>query len=305
MSANVQARVFLVGCARSGTTLLQAMLATHSSISSFPETQYFARLLGQIHERKYGAESSGISSFKRILNRSRIGLGIAFPRGDRARSAVSNLLQNIEQPQLDSLYPAYPISIRAHAQGYQRVLDEITRQEESAIWVDKSPNHLYYLSEINRYIESPRFIHIVRSGLDVVASIYDAALKYPLGNDFKLDIDDCIQRWNSAVAVSQALQYDSGHLIIQYERLVDDPVVELKRVTDFLEIDYEESMASEYSEAVGSLSGKGEQWKTSVKDPIKSHRGHKFQSLFDEATQQYIRKNLVTPNLDSQTPRAD
>ncbi|MGL6135938.1 MAG: sulfotransferase, partial [Planktothrix sp.] len=38
-------RLFLVGCPRSGTTLLQSLLAAHSQIASFPESQFFRCLL--------------------------------------------------------------------------------------------------------------------------------------------------------------------------------------------------------------------------------------------------------------------
>jgi len=36
-------RIFLVGCPRSGTTLLQSMLARHDRVFTFPESHLFAR----------------------------------------------------------------------------------------------------------------------------------------------------------------------------------------------------------------------------------------------------------------------
>ena len=35
-------RAFIVSCPRSGTTLLQSLLAAHSDIHSFPESNFFA-----------------------------------------------------------------------------------------------------------------------------------------------------------------------------------------------------------------------------------------------------------------------
>ena len=40
-------RVFLVGIMRSGTTLLQSLLAAHSRVTSFPETMFFRFLTGE------------------------------------------------------------------------------------------------------------------------------------------------------------------------------------------------------------------------------------------------------------------
>src|SRR5271165_5902703 len=40
-------RLFIVGCARSGTTLLQSLLAAHPTVLSFPETVVFSHLLSE------------------------------------------------------------------------------------------------------------------------------------------------------------------------------------------------------------------------------------------------------------------
>ena len=37
----ISKRVFIVGVARSGTTLIQSMLANHSAIHTFPESHFF------------------------------------------------------------------------------------------------------------------------------------------------------------------------------------------------------------------------------------------------------------------------
>ena len=44
-------RVFIVGCPRSGTTLVQALLARYPGLHSFPETRFFEALLGGIDRR--------------------------------------------------------------------------------------------------------------------------------------------------------------------------------------------------------------------------------------------------------------
>ncbi|MGL4503377.1 MAG: sulfotransferase family protein, partial [Planktothrix sp.] len=44
MDQIIKNRIFLVGCPRSGTTLLQSLLAAHPQIASFPESHFFQSL---------------------------------------------------------------------------------------------------------------------------------------------------------------------------------------------------------------------------------------------------------------------
>ena len=52
-------RIFLVGCPRSGTTLLQSLLAAHPDITSFPESHFFRHL---IDNRRWLHRTFGIAS---------------------------------------------------------------------------------------------------------------------------------------------------------------------------------------------------------------------------------------------------
>ncbi|MEM9163612.1 MAG: sulfotransferase, partial [Cyanobacteria bacterium P01_F01_bin.4] len=44
-------KFFVVGCSRSGTTLLQSLLASHPEIISFPESKFFVDLVWMPEER--------------------------------------------------------------------------------------------------------------------------------------------------------------------------------------------------------------------------------------------------------------
>jgi hypothetical protein len=45
MKQKIKGRFFLVGCPRSGTTLLQSLIVAHSQIASFPESKFFQRVV--------------------------------------------------------------------------------------------------------------------------------------------------------------------------------------------------------------------------------------------------------------------
>ena len=60
LHASMNARAFLVGCQRSGTTLLQVLMANHPDIYSFPETFFFKDTIYQSQVEDHGREPVGI-----------------------------------------------------------------------------------------------------------------------------------------------------------------------------------------------------------------------------------------------------
>ena len=73
----VKLRVFLVGCSRSGTTLLQVLIASHPRIHSFPETSFFINGIG-------------------VRCRPLAWIGLS----PRARYAIENFLRRIQREDL-------------------------------------------------------------------------------------------------------------------------------------------------------------------------------------------------------------
>src|SRR5713226_3100535 len=68
--------VFIVGCPRSGTTMVQQALNRHAQIVIPPETKFFFSFFGQAHQRQL-----------RHIDRLETDLGIALPRPARRVSA--------------------------------------------------------------------------------------------------------------------------------------------------------------------------------------------------------------------------
>ncbi len=85
---------------------------------------------------------------------------------------------------------------------------------------------------------------------------------------------------------------DDG-LAVDYGRLTTDPAFELKRLCDFLEIDYEPGMLSCYGAVTSSIVEEGEEWKERVNAPILDNGLRKFRQLFSLAQQEFIEASLV------------
>jgi hypothetical protein len=241
-------RVFVVGCPRSGTTLLQAMLASHPDIFSFPETHFFSKLRGRFASNP-GWVASPRPAWRELKELAR-SLGVE----DRARLTPWHL----------------GFVARAYEQAFLRVVDEACLHAGKGTWVEKSPIHLHFIDEIASVIPDARFIHVVRNGKRVVSSFYRLCLTDPgwvrqvlPGNpdqnlrsdseDYRV-LDAVVDRWNKDVAISAAAAGLRRHTITSLERLTAHPQTELERVCEALSLSFREEML-EYRAAARDVIG--------------------------------------------------
>jgi hypothetical protein len=286
-------RVFLVGIVRSGTTLLQSLLAAHSQITSFPETMFFRFLAGEPLAWWRGKPPSTVGEkLKCAWSRFRERLGLAHPKG---RQQVKNLLAEVKRPDLQGLFPAKGRSMRRQAEAFASILDRMTVDQGKSVWVEKSPEHIGYIDLIERYLGPVKFIHLVRNGADVVASIYDAAQKYP-DTHWKANwgtVDRCVDQWNEAVRLTRKHMHKPSHHALTYERLVEDTPAVLGELCEFLDVPYEEGMLQGYSSAAQQLVRNKSGWQAGVFKPIQNTNSTKFFELFNEEQRRSILERLT------------
>ncbi|MFX1603961.1 MAG: sulfotransferase, partial [Promethearchaeota archaeon] len=204
LESGITKRIFLVGAARSGTTLLQSMIAAHSQVHSFPETHFFT-LVPRSGKKQY-----------------------IVPLGERQREKVKMFLEEVERADLIRLLPRATYSKKKWARGLIHILDELTVQSGYHMWLEKTPMHLYYIDLITEVAPDTQFIHMIRNGQDVVASTYDATRKYPEEWGGSRSIDHCLGRCTNDVELSLKYLGQSGHVFIRYEELVSSPETQLK-----------------------------------------------------------------------------
>jgi hypothetical protein len=209
---------FIVGFQRSGTTLLRVMLDAHPDIAIPLDTvglwsQYEGRLpryggLGNPDARRTIVED--------LLREERIALwGLSFtPDAILARWATSD----------------YPGLIRAFYESYASA-------HGKSMWGDKDPGNMVRIDQLTRWFPHSRIIHIVRDGRDACLS----QLEQSFGFD---DLLECACEWREQVQWVRrmgAVMTDRYHEV-KYEDLVVHPSETLRRISEFLEIPYQESM---------------------------------------------------------------
>lgn len=278
MISNIKGRIFLVGCPRSGTTLLQSLVAAHPQITSFPESKFFLRLVYP-------------ESWRTRLGLTRIGIASA-----RARPNLVQFLQDIGQQQMLKYLSPNIIFMEQYAKAFIKIIDELAIQQNKQFWLEKTPEHLHRIKYIEHFVPDAKFIHILRNGEDVVASLYEVSHKHPESWSGTWSLDKCINRWLKDVSISKEYQAKANHLIITYDAIIQDSELVLRQICSFLDIPFDKNIINSRCDAAKKIIRDRENWKQSVEGKIVNTSGVKFNKLFNVAQKKYIRKRLVSPD---------
>lgn len=253
-------RIFVVGCPRSGTTLLQSMLGAHPDIFAFPETQFFRSL----HSKRL------------LLRALRMGSLESYNR-------IQQLLKFVDRRDLAPGYTAMR-SPNALAEKFIAILDEIARANGCSMWSEKSPGHLHHIEYITDRVAEARFVHVIRSGMDTIASLRHAALKYPKTHwprEYP-DLRSCFEEWERAMQVSTMYHDKPGHVLVRYESVVENPQAAAQTLCDALDIKYTADILSNRAANAAAVTQDDEPWKSAVVQPVGPQHNKALEVLTDD-----------------------
>jgi hypothetical protein len=211
---------FIVGIARSGTTLLRLQLDAHSQVAIPPETG-FGLIAGEL--ARAGAAPEQLADRLTSLE--------TWPDFGLDDTGLRTLLATIE-----------PWSVGA---GLRAVYRSYAARHGKPRWGDKTPVHYRYMDALAETLPEARFIHIIRDGRDVAASV--GGLHFAPGDG---SIEAAAADWRDGIVHARRLgaglpQYHE----IRYEHLVADPERTLREVCGFLELEFEPGMLSAHESA--------------------------------------------------------
>jgi len=245
------ASIFVVGVPRSGTTLLSAMLSTHSRLDCGPESRFFAR---------YRFVSPGDQA--RILD------PVTWPRP--AVDFIASLhnqghpiteLYGLELAEIGTFLAEREPSLAA-------MLESLTvlhaRKAGKARWMEKTPRHLLMTDTLRELWPEARIVRIVRDPRDVALSLSRMPFgkESVVGNLARIDQDDRASR--------ERILADPLAMTLRYEDLVTEPERQLRLVCEFIGEVFEPVMLDSSGSAAG-VAASHEWWKESVSGPL--HNG--------------------------------
>ncbi len=219
---------FVVGATRSGTTLLRLMLDAHPGISIPSETHFIPELVSA--REKHGASPEQMLEL--LTSHRRWGDFTIEPEELAERWA-----------QLDPL--TGPGAVRAF---YALYADK--QGNHGARWGDKTPGYIKSMREIQVYLPEARFIHLIRDGRDVALSV----LKQDWGPQ---TIEAAAEKWRSRVLRGRAQQpYLGFYLEVKFEDLVLHTERELRRICEYIDLEFDPAMLGYHETAEQRLQEK-------------------------------------------------
>ena len=235
--------VFIVGCPRSGTTLLQRMLDAHPAVAVAPETFFIRRFWKRRAE--YG-DLQRDAAFERLLRDI-----TAMPEfGEMGLDA-------------DAFTAAAQDAERSYATLFRLLLRQFTDQRTAQVVGEKTPNHVLYLPTLHDFFPDARFIHLVRDPRAVVNSWQ--SVPWSSGRawrDAEIWIEYVAAGRAAAPLIGEALQ------VIHFEELVRVPEQTLRRVCAHLALDYDPAMLAFHERTPQTVNVEREPWKANTTQPI-------------------------------------
>jgi hypothetical protein len=219
--------IFVLGCPRSGTTLLQQMLHSHHRIAFPSETRFVHASYEARHE---------FGDLERAENRRALAEWITGGPGTKFTVLELDAADVIEEivhgpPTLGS---AIATVFRAYA-----------REHGKPRWGDKRPSYFRRVPMLQRMFPDAQFVHLVRDGRDAVSSLK----RMPW---FKGDIFAAALTWREAVDAGARLRTRLGpdtFYEFRYEDLVGESEDALAKLCAFLGEEYDPEMTKAYRHA--------------------------------------------------------
>jgi len=273
-------RIFIVGCPRSGTTLVQAMLARHPEVFTLPETAFFEGLFTDLKWRW------GDRTARARPRRPHHHLGFARRGG---RRAFRQLQRSLLGPDLGREH--VPLRTRACTRKFIAMLDRMAAAAGRSSWIEKTPNHLLYIPEIEAAVPEARFIHVIRRGIDVVASLTDATLNFEAYEAFDGSVALWTHRWNHAIEIHREQVGRPHHHFIFLEDLVRDGDTTWQQLCAFLDLPPDARLTDPANHAIANL--EQEPWKHAAVGGVPREAERKVDQLFGPRIKRWLQSNLA------------
>lgn len=228
--------VFIIGMPRSGTKLLRELLNQHSLISIPKSESHFIPFFIKKYSKERGHETS--LSIEELYD----------------KFINTTFYRNMNLSGISLSYKDFQSGIEGSKQWnviFKFILKYFSEDPKSKIWGDKTPGYINYISTINRIYSGAKFVHILRDPRDYCISV---------NKIWNKNIYRAAHVWNETITEFSNKKLSHVNLYtVKYEDLINNPHIVLTEITNWLGVEFEESMlrldspSENYGDAKGML----------------------------------------------------
>lgn len=197
--------IFIVGFPRSGTTLLEQILASHSAVCAGDELSFMRELANQIKSQY-----------------------------DDDKSNAENLLLKVDEITLAMIG-------KWHDYYLGRVNEQRIVEPGFTYFTDKMPHNLLWLGLISLIFPTAPIIHITRHPMDACLSTFMA--NFTRGHHYTTSMESIATHYAQIMDLAEHYKHelDMNYLQIRYEDILDNLEGKVREVLEFVGLPWEEA----------------------------------------------------------------
>lgn len=236
--------IFIVGMARSGTTLMNTLLSAHSKIAiPLSETKF----LVDLNQAKVEDFNAGPQNFETFWDEYIHGKRFTVLGLDSERVRDRILMSKV-------------INYRTI---FSSILETYAEKMDKVRWGEKTPDHYQFTEIILQWYPQAKIIWMLRDPRSVIASHLKVSWS-------KRSVEEYAKKWcDSLTNFEQRWAADSRVKLVKYEHLVRNPSVEIPEICKFLEEQFEDTLISGRSESTSPIINRTEEDKSFFRATLK------------------------------------
>lgn len=223
--------VFVLGHARSGTSLTCRLLLDHLGVNFGTESQFIVRYHQKLS--RYGDLSDDRRmrwllqdiGRERFFARTRQNFGFVFD--------VERALRSVRS--------------RTYSEALRAIFEQFAVSQGHVRWGDKTPDYCHHLPLVRELFPDAQFLHVVRDGRDVAHSLFATGFgpknSYEAALAWRATLDK-VRRFRETLPAGAFAE-------VRYEELVNDPVHALGGVARFLGIENTDALVGALAPRLG------------------------------------------------------
>jgi protein-tyrosine sulfotransferase len=132
---------------------------------------------------------------------------------------------------------------RTQVEFIERFQAAVLSAANKPIWAEKTPGNVLRFGFVRRHFPNARLVHIIRDGRDVVCSFRKERWPKPCGKPGSAEeLRRCAEYWARYVNSGRKFAGDPQYFELRYEDLVRDPEPVLRRLLQFLGLDWSDDL---------------------------------------------------------------